>query len=206
MFRWRKVQEVSSASGDDSGLARRQLLRLGGMAAAGAAGATVVGVASAGSAGAADGDHMVLGRANDSGLKDTRVTANIYKSALNVTNTGIGPAVGANGHPVAAGGSIAAAGHGKALDVQGVATFSRSGVVDLAFDNFATVVVVPVPGGLKASSHVLAMAQNLDSGHGAGPVYPIAAEPNVLTGTVKIHLNDYVAGDEPLRIAWFVFG
>jgi hypothetical protein len=204
MFRRRTRRGVSEPTAEGlTRIDRRRWLRLSGMAAAGAAGATVVGAAGAATAGAADGGTMILGRANDSGLKDTRLTAQIYKSAFNVTNTGVGPALGATGHPIAAGGSIAAAGHGRALDVVGVATFSRSGVVEFTIDS-STVVEVPVPGGLKASSLVFAMAQKLV--RPGNPHYPIAAEPNVLTGKIKIHLNANVDEGDTLKVAWFVIG
>ena len=207
MFRRRNLQGVDQPAEDLRGIGRRRVLRLGGIAAVGAAGAAVVGTASAGTAGAADGGPMILGRANDSGLKDTRLTARIYKSAFNVTNTGVGPAVGATGHPVAAGGSIAAAGHGAALDVQGVATFSRSGVIEVTSQS-STVVEFAVPGGLKASSHVLATLQNRTTTSGQFLQQIVGAEPNVTTGKVKIHLLDSpnLGAGNTVKIAWFVIG
>jgi hypothetical protein len=177
------------------------------MAAAGAVGATAAGVAGAGSAAAADGDTMILGRLNDSGTKDTRLTGRTYKSALQVTNTSSGPAVGAIGRPLAAGGAIAAPGNGLALAVQGSATFSRSGVIEFT-DQGSSVVEFSVPGGLKVSSHVLATLQNRTTTTGGLVQQIVAAEPIPATGKVKIHLigRPNIGPGVSVKIAWFVFG
>jgi hypothetical protein len=209
MIRRRSTREVRTvtAGAKPEGLPRRGVLRLGGMAAAGAVGATVAGVAGAGSAVAAEGDTMLLGRLNDSGIKDTRLTCRSYKPALSVTNASSGPAVGAVGRPIVAGGSIATPGHGAALDVQGVATFSRSGVLEVTSQS-SSVVELPVPGGLRASSHVLTTLQNRTTTSSGTVQQVIAAEPNVTTGKVKIYLsgNPNLAPGATVKIAWFVIG
>jgi hypothetical protein len=208
MARRRKAREVptATAGAKAGGLGRRGLLRLGGMAAVGAVGATAAGVAGAGSAAAADGDAMVLGRMNDSGIKDTRVTARSSKSALSVTNTSSGAAVAAIGRPIVAGGAVAAAGNGRALEVQGLAVFSRSGVFDLTTPG-SSVVEIPVPGGVKATSHVLATLQNRTTTTGNLVQQIVAAEPVPATGKVKIHLvgNPNLGPGASVKIAWFVF-
>jgi hypothetical protein len=145
-----------------------------------------------------------VARTNDAGTIDTRLTAGSSKRVLSVTNTSSGTAVGAVGRPIVAGGSIAAPGNGPALEVQGVATFSRSGVIEFTTQG-ASVVEVAVPGGLKESSHVLALAQNLTTTSGQEIQHVVAAEPNVATGKVNIYLR----GNNPgvsVKIAWFVFG
>ena len=58
----------------------------------------------------------------------------------------------ATGKVVPAGGAVALAGNAAALSVQGVSAFTRSGVMSMT----AASVVVSVPGGLTAASHVLA--------------------------------------------------
>jgi hypothetical protein len=78
-----------------------------------------------------------------------------------------------------------------------VATFTRSGTVTLAAA--ATSIVVSVPGGLSATSNVLATIQT-----NLGTVAVRAAVPNALTGKVTI----YFTTSAPIntKVAWFVFG
>jgi hypothetical protein len=151
---------------------------------------------------------MILGGRNDSGIIDTRLTAHSNKSALGVTNTSVGPALGATGRPIAAGGRIASSGHGPALTVNGVATFSRGGVVEWPTGSPASVIDIAVPGGLTASSYVLATLQNPTRTTGNFVQQITAAEPLVTTGKVRIHLlgTPALPSGVTLKIAWFVCG
>ena len=99
--------------------------------------------------------------------------------------------------PVVRGPKVPVPGNGVALAVQGVAAFTRSGTVTLA--GRAKSAVVAVPGGLTASSHVLATMQS-----NTGAIGVRAAVPNLATGKVTI----YLTGTAPkgAKIAWFVFG
>ena len=92
---------------------------------------------------------------------------------------------------------MAAAGNAAALDVHGVASFTRSNVVTVATN--ATSVVVNVPGGLSATSHVLATVQT-----NLGTVGVRAAVPNPANGKVTIYLTG--AAPAGTKVAWFVFG
>jgi hypothetical protein len=111
---------------------------------------------------------------------------------------GTGPAVRATGKAVPVTGSVPIAGNAAALDVKGRATFTRSGVATLAAA--AASVVVPVPGGLAASSHVLATLQGVV----AGALAVKSAAPNTANGKITI----YFTGSAPsgTKVAWFVFG
>ena len=115
----------------------------------------------------------------------------------NVTSGSRHPAIAATGIPVLRGPKVTAAGNGAALAVAGVASFTRSGTVTLA--GRAKSAVVAVPGGLTASSHVLATMQS-----NTGAIGVRAAVPNTATGKVTI----YLTGTAPkgAKIAWFVFG
>ena len=86
---------------------------------------------------------------------------------------------------------------GTALKVEGVATFTRSGVVTLSAPG--TSVLVTVPGGLTTTSHVLATLQT-----NPGTVAVRAAVPDTANGKVTI----YFTGSAPknTKFAWFVFG
>jgi len=85
-----------------------------------------------------------------------------------------------------------------------VATFSRSGEVEITIAN-GNRVEVPVPGGLKASSRVFAMAQQA-SNNGGSRVTVEAAEPNVATGKITIWFNTNLGTGATLKVAWFVIG
>ena len=105
------------------------------------------------------------------------------------------------GKPVPVSASVPVAGNAAALAVQGVSTFTRSNVATVPAA--ATNVVVSVPGGLSATSHVLATCQT----HVASGTQPQiqAAVPNPATGKITI----YLAGAAPaggVIVAWFVFG
>jgi hypothetical protein len=116
---------------------------------------------------------------------------------VQATSAGSVPAVQATGKVVAAGGAVAAAGNAAALTVQGVATFTRSGNVTLAAA--AMSIVVNVPGGLTATSNVLATIQT-----NTGTIAVRAAVPNTATGKITI----YFTASAPIgtKVAWFVFG
>ncbi len=84
------------------------------------------------------------------------------------------------------------------LKVNGVASFVRSGVVTVA-DNGVT--TVKVPGGLSASSHVLATMNAVADG-GQGVLHVWAAVPDTQTGTITLYSYAFKGA----KIAWFVFG
>ncbi len=87
---------------------------------------------------------------------------------------------------------------GTALNVEGKATFTRSGVTSLTTAGTSVLTGV-VPGGLTTTSHVLAMLQaNQDCWRSC------AAVPNTTTGKITI----YFTGSVPVgtKVAWFVFG
>jgi hypothetical protein len=108
------------------------------------------------------------------------------------------PAVKATGKAIAANGAtVPLAGNGAALTVQGIASFTRSGVKTLSAA--ASSVTVQVPGGLTAASHVLATLQT----H-TGTVAVQAAVPNASNGTVIIYFN--AIAPIGTKVAWFVFG
>jgi hypothetical protein len=174
---------------------RRRLLGLGGIAAASA----VAGVAGAPSAGAAAGDAMIVGSPNDGGAVTTALTSAASGGALGVSSTSAGPAVRATGRPVPAGGRVAAAGHGPALTVDGVASFSRSG--RFAFPIGQSTATVDVPGGVTQKSVVFASLQN--------PVDILNAiertSRDVNTGTITIALSDVAVGFPYTPVvAWLV--
>jgi len=189
------------------------------MAAVGTAGVAAVSVVGATSANAAAGAKVVLGAPNDAGASATTLSSGTTAETLRVANadsggalrtentsTGSVPviastsssrqaAIEATGMPVEAGGTVAAAGNGPALSVQGVAAFSRSGIATVPAGQ--RVVTVNVPGGLSASSGAIALQQ----GNGA---LVGAAVPDPATGTLAI----WTIGPRtfPSNVAWFVFG
>jgi hypothetical protein len=168
------------------------------MAAAGTAGAAAVNMAGASPAAAAAGGNMILGASNDAGSASTSLASTAASGTLRVAGS-VGPAVQATGQPVPAGGAVAAAGHGSALRVEGVAAFTRSGTAAIFAPSRS--IEVPVAGGLTNASHVLAMAQTLNAD---GQCYVVAARPNPTTGRITIYLNGPPA--YAIKVAWFVFG
>jgi hypothetical protein len=219
MFGWISSRGgVRRKGGPTSGIDRREVLRIGGMAAAGTAGAAVVAVAGATAADAAAGAKMVLGAANDAGSSVTTLSSATAEETLRVSNVANGgairvdsaptatvpviastsssaqPAMQATGVPVGVGGAVAAAGNGPALSVQGVAAFSRSGIATVPAGQ--RVVTVNVPGGLTASSGAIALQQ------GSGALVG-AAIPDPATGTLAI----WTIGPRPFpsNVAWLVF-
>jgi hypothetical protein len=107
------------------------------------------------------------------------------------------PAIAATGIPVLPRKGVTAGGNGAALAVAGVASFTRSGAVTLG--GTAKSVTVSVPGGLTASSHVLATMQT-----NTGAIGVRAAVPNTATGKVTIFLTG--TAPKGTKVAWFVFG
>lgn len=84
-----------------------------------------------------------------------------------------------------------------ALSVEGTARFSRSGKASLPRGR--SYVDVRVPGGLSASSLVLAVPMINRAG-----VHVQSAVPNAATGKVRINLNRVASSSSPTPIAWFV--
>src|SRR5207244_2938864 len=82
-------------------LARRNLLRYGGIAAAGAAVAVVANAVEASPADAASGGPMILGAANSAGTDETSLTSDNGTVALGVSNSN---GAGGSGIDVGAGG------------------------------------------------------------------------------------------------------
>ena len=125
-------------------------------------------------------------------------TANANSPAVQSTSGSASPAVRATGKTVPVSAAVPIQGNAAALTVQGVATFTRSGVITLGAPatNLATVAVA---GGLTATSHVLATVQT-----NSGTIAVRAAVPNTATGKIDI----YLTGNAPAgtKVAWFVFG
>jgi len=85
---------------------------------------------------------------------------------------------------------------GTALDVQGVATFSRSGLVSIA----ATKKTATVTGvALAAPSLVLANLQNTLPG-----VFVEAVVPNITGHSFEVFLSEAVPAGKTAKVAWFV--
>jgi hypothetical protein len=144
-----------------------------------------------------DGNTIEATSVGTGGAITAQTTANSTRPAVVVTSGSRQPAISTSGVPVVRGPKVPVPGNGAALAVQGVASFTRSGTVTLA--GKARSAVVAVPGGLTASSHVLATMQT-----NTGVIGVRAAVPNTATGKVTI----YLTGTAPkgAKIAWFVFG
>ena len=128
-------------------------------------------------------------------------TTNATLPAVQSTSNSAVPAVQATGKVVPAGGAVATAGNAAALTVQGIASFTRSGTATVTAGK--TSVVVNVPGGLTAASHVLATMQT----HLASATPRVlAAVPNPSTGKITIFLDAPVPLQQTVAVAWFVFG
>ena len=196
------------------------MLRFGGLAAVGTAGAALVSVAGSAPADAAAGSKVVLGGPNDAGTSVTRVSSASTAETLRIANVADGgairadgtptaavpviastssseqPAIEATGMPVAAGGAVAAEGNGPALAVQGIAAFSRNGLFIVPANT--DVATFNVPGGLTASSGAVAMTADPNG-------YLVArAIPDPTTGTLTLHMGG--RKPVPTKVAWFVFG
>jgi hypothetical protein len=104
--------------------------------------------------------------------------------------------VGVYGESVSGTGVSAQSTTGTALKVEGVAAFSRSGLVKVAAAKSA----VTVTGvALSASSLVLATLQNSLPG-----VSVEAVVPNVTKGSFQIILSEAVPAGSKAKVAWFV--
>jgi len=144
-----------------------------------------------------DGNAVEANAVGTGGAINAQTTANSTRPAVVVTAGSRQPAILTTGVPVLRGPKVPVPGNGTALAVRGVASFTRSGVVTLG--GRAKSAIVAVPGGLTASSHVLATMQT-----NTGTVGVRAAVPNPATGKVTI----YLTGTAPkgTKVAWFVFG
>jgi hypothetical protein len=144
-----------------------------------------------------DGNAVEAISVGAGGALNALTSAKSTRSAVTVTAGSRHPAILTTGTPVFRGPRVPAPGNGPALAVQGVASFTRSGAVTLG--GKAKSVTVAVPGGLTASSHVLATMQT-----NTGTIGVRAAVPNLATGKVTIYLTGTAPKDT--KIAWFVFG
>jgi hypothetical protein len=144
-----------------------------------------------------DGNAVEAFATGAGGAINALTTARSNRSAVTVTGGSRHPAILTTGIPVLRGRGVPVPGNGPALAVQGVASFTRSGTVTLG--GRAKSAIVAVPGGLTASSHVLATMQTR-----TGAIGVQAAVPNPATGKVTI----YLTGTAPkgAKIAWFVLG
>ena len=125
-------------------------------------------------------------------------TAAATNPAIRATSNSNNPAVNAVGKLVLANGtSVLVAGNGPALKVNGVSTFTRSGVVHIS----GTSMAVDVAGGLTSSSHVLATMQTTT----AANVSVKSASPSSATGKITITLTA-AAPAGGVDVAWLVFG
>jgi len=118
---------------------------------------------------------------------------------------GSAPGVRALGKFVPAGSGVGS-GYAAALDVRGHATFDRSGLLTIpagASKAFTSL----VPGGLSASSRILATIQE-----NKGTITVRAAVPITAAGPNKGKIQIILTGPVPaspaggLKVAWFVFG
>jgi hypothetical protein len=98
---------------------------------------------------------------------------------------------------LANGTTVPLTGAGRALNVYGVASFSRSGLVHIADPD----VTVDVPGGLSLTSHVLATMQTTTS----ADIAVKSAIPTTSKGRITITLTA-PAPPGGVDVAWFVFG
>ena len=125
-------------------------------------------------------------------------TAAATNPAVRATSNSTNPAINAVGKLVLANGSsVLVAGNGPALKVNGVSTFTRSGVVHVS----GTSVTVDVAGGLTSTSHVLATMQTTT----AAAVSVKSASPSSSTGKITITLTA-AAPAGGVDVAWLVFG
>lgn len=124
-------------------------------------------------------------------------TVHATAPTVQATSASAQPAVRATGKAVQVSAAVPVTGNAAALSVQGVASFTRSGLVSLP--GAASSVVVSVPGGLTATSHILATLQT-----NTGTVAVRAAVPNPANGKVTIFLTANAPAGT--KIAWFVFG
>jgi hypothetical protein len=117
-------------------------------------------------------------------------------------SNGTGPGVRAQGRAVFASSGVGA-GRAAALEVLGRAAFTRSGVITVP-GGAANAITDLVPGGLLASSHVLATVQE-----NKGTIGVRAAVPMVAAGPNKGKIQVFLTGTAPaggVKVGWFVFG
>ena len=107
-----------------------------------------------------------------------------------------GPGVGVAGSAESGIGVSAQSASGTALKVEGVATFTRSGLVSIPADK----VSVTVTGvALSTASLVLATMQN-----SVPKVYVEAVIPNVGAGSFEILLSKKVPNGKAANVGWFI--
>ena len=100
MFRWMHARRAANGEGTKPArIDRREALRIGGMAAVGAAGAAVVAVAAETPADAAAGSKVVLGASNDAGTSVTTLSSATTAETLRVANIANGPRSSASERP-----------------------------------------------------------------------------------------------------------
>jgi hypothetical protein len=125
-------------------------------------------------------------------------SASAMNATVRATSNSAFPAINAVGKPVPANGTtVPLAGNAAALKVSGVLSHTRSGVAHIT----GTSLAVDVPGGLTASSHVLATMQTTT----AANVTVKSATPSTSTGKVTITLSA-AAPAGGVDVGWFVFG
>jgi hypothetical protein len=129
-------------------------------------------------------------------------TAAATLPAVQATSAAAVPALQVTGKAVPAGGAVALAGNAAALTVQGVSTFTRSGVATIAAG--ATSIVVNVAGGLTATSHVLATLQTRFASGTQPQIQSVV--PATGTGKITIYLSAAVPASHTVSVAWFVVG
>jgi hypothetical protein len=92
-----EADETTNDETERESLGRRNLLRLGGVAAAGAAAGAIAAAVNASPAAADDGDPMIAGDPNDAGTAETGLTSTSTTTTLRLENTGTGSAIVALG-------------------------------------------------------------------------------------------------------------
>jgi len=145
----------------------------------------------------------VLGRsALGTGMQGVTLSPSNTNPAVAGLSNGNGPGVRAQGRPIS-GGTGVGGGRGAALEVRGRATFSRSAVLTVPAGASSAFTAL-VPGGLLATSQVLATVQEDKGAIGVRAAVPItAAGPN--QGTIQVFLTG-AAPAGGVKVAWFVLG
>jgi hypothetical protein len=145
----------------------------------------------------------VLGRsAAGTAIQGVTLSTDNPNPAVAATSNGSGPAVRAQGHAVFASTGVGA-GNGAALDVRGRAAFTRSAVLTVPAGASSAFTAL-VPGGLLATSHVLATVQENKGSIGVRAAVPITA-----AGANRGKIQVFLTGAAPaggVKVAWFVLG
>jgi hypothetical protein len=136
------------------------------------------------------------------GITVSTTLASNANPAVKATSGGTGPAVRATGKLIPSGGAVTVPGNAAALDVHGKASFTRSGLATIPAG--ASSIIVGVPGGLTAASHILATLQTRFPS-GAQPQIQ-SAVPDLTTGRIRIYLMAAVPAAHTVKIGWLVFG